>query len=351
MKKLFVTAFVLTALLAGTGLADVKIEAFTRISMPGGLGDMESNSKIEYQGEKQYDISNTRMVGGLVSAVAGGYRNSATITRVDRELIWDIYHGDATYHERPLAVVSYAAMGERQDSVELKAERHSRYTVVRSELTVEETGEQKDINGFPCSEHVLTYEVELREEETGELSGRKMVVDLWVTPMTDLLRQVVDEQVDYARALQEKLDFDYSPQDMERLGMNMMTAMFGIEPEDAQDKLGEVVDRLAAIEGYPIVTEVTWKVTVEEGVEPEPEVKEEKQSGGFPFPTSRGAMRGLVADKIAGEIMGQVKTPEPSEPDLLFSSYREVKSVSVAGLPASDFEVPEGYTPVSKPKK
>ena len=68
MKKLFVTVFVLTVLLAGAGFADVRIEALSRVSMLAGMGDLEVDSKTEYQGDKRYEISNSRFIGGLKKA-------------------------------------------------------------------------------------------------------------------------------------------------------------------------------------------------------------------------------------------------------------------------------------------
>ena len=281
---------------------------------------------------------------------AGGYINSAEITRVDKELVWEIYHGDATYYERALVAPSFEQYGEGEASAEAKVESRGKFEVVNVVLTVKQTGEQKDINGFPCEQSVLTYIVDLRDTEEDVEMSQQMTADVWVTPMTETLEKAQEEQAEFHAALLAQLELDVSPQDMERLGMKMMTAMYGVDSDDAGEKLEEVADKLASIEGYQIVTDVKWKMVVDVEEEPEPEPEPEKRpSGGFPFPTSRGAMRGLVADKIAGEIMGQVE--EPSEPEFLFTSYHEVKSVSVAELPGSDFEITEGYTPVSKPNK
>ena len=353
MKKLFVIAAMSVVLLTGAGFADVRIETLSRVSMLAGIGDLEVSSKTEYQGDKSYRISNSRFVGGVMGAVAGGYTNSAEITRVDKGLAWEIYHGDATYYERPLVAPSYGQYGGGEASAEAKTESRGKYEVTNTELSVEHTGEKKDINGFPCEQHVVTYIVDMKDTEEGTELSQQMTADIWVTPMTDKLKKAQKAQTGFHKALLEYLGLDASPQDMERLGMNMMTSMYGVDPDDAQKRLNEVADELASIEGYPIVTDVKWKVVAdeEEEPEPEPEVKEEKQSGGFPFPTSKGAMRGLVAKKIAGEIMEQAETKEPTEPEYLFTSRYEVKSVSVDDLPKTDFEIMEGYTPVTKPKR
>lgn len=50
---------------------------------------------------------------------------------------------------------------------------------------------------------------------------------------------------------------------------------------------------------------------------------------------------------MPGKAVAKVATPKTRPAaDVLFSSYTELKSASVADIPAGRFEVPEGYTRV-----
>ncbi len=342
MKRSLTVLILALAVLVNLGFSDVRMEMLTRISLVSGLGNAETNSKTEYQGEKLYEIANTRMVGGIMGAVAGGYRNTAKTTRLDKDLIWNINHGNKTYTENPLQVPSIEVPEEVEDRTESVAiKSRGKYEVIESEISVEETGNAKDINGFPCEEYLLTYRLVLRNKEKGDTLGQEMTVDFWLTPVTEVLTQAQKEKGEFNQKMLEKLGLEVSPQQMEQLGLNMITIMYGVDSDDAQEKLEEVAEELAKLEGYPIVTEVKWRLEAKEAEpEPEPEPVEKKPS----FPTSLGGLRSALKKQVTKEIVKQI--PEPKLPEFLFTSYIEVKSVAVDELPASDFEVPEGYTRV-----
>jgi hypothetical protein len=93
---------------------------------------------------------------------------------------------------------------------------------------------------------------------------------------------------------------------------------------------------MAKIEGYPIVTEVKWQVKNDSAAK-KPEPKEEPEEP----PTSLG---GLIGNRIAKSM-----TPDkPKEEGVMFSSYHEVKSISLDAVPEATFEVPADYKKVEK---
>jgi hypothetical protein len=112
--------------------------------------------------------------------------------------------------------------------------------------------------------------------------------------------------------------------------------MYGLDAKETAGKLEEVGKEMAKIEGYPIVTEVKWQVK-NDSTARKPEPKEEPEEP----PTSLG---GLLGKQIAKSL-----TPDkPKDEGVMFSSYLEVKSISLDAVPETVFEVPDGYKKVEK---
>jgi hypothetical protein len=165
-----------------------------------------------------------------------------------------------------------------------------------------------------------------------------MTTDLWNTPLTDKLKQARGIEAEFSRKLAEKLGLGLSPEETDRLGAGMLTAMYGLDPKEAAAKLQQVGKELAKVEGYSIVTEVKWQVKNDSTAEKKPEPKPEPEQP----PTSLG---GLIANKLAPK-----PASKPKDEGVIFSSYQEVKSVSLDATPDQDFEIPAGYKKVEGKK-
>ena len=333
-----IAVLLVLALGAPVLFADATIERISRTTMLSGMGELETEETAKYEGDKKAEDYEAGFVGGMMGAFGAGGGRGTRVTRLDLDLIWDFDHANMTYTERPLEFPDFEEMEGFSDSMQVTVESRGSYEIVNTELTVTGPGEEKAINGFPCEEWVLTYLVEMLEEESGTEMTQEMTVELWVTPMTGELEKVSQTELEFSRKLFEKWDTDASPEDMQNLGMGMLTAMYGVSEEEAGAELNEVAEKMSEIEGYPIVTEVEWgmksDLPVEEDVEEEPETG---------FPTSLGNLRGIVQGKMAEEIEKSIAKPDL---EFKFSSYVEVKSVSTGDVPSSDFDKKEGYKKV-----
>ena len=337
-----IAVLLVLALGAPVLLADATIKKVTRTTAPGGMGDIRTEETTKYEGPKQAVDSDVDFVGGMLGAFAQGGGRSTKVTRVDLRLIWHFNPETMTYTELPLQLPDVEEMGGYADSMQVEVESRGSYEIVNSEVSVTGPGEEKDINNFPCSQYVLTYLVEMVDTEAGTEASQTMVVDLWATPMTEELKKVQAAELEYTKKLFEAWDAEMSPEQMQNLGLGMLTASYGVDQAEAEEKLAEVAEELGKIEGYAIVTQVDWDVQTDVGMEEEPE-PETESSGGPGFPTSLGGLKGLVGGVIAEEV--EKSMPEP-ETGVKFSSYIEVKSVSAEDVPSSDFEKKEGYTKV-----
>jgi hypothetical protein len=335
MKSLRLTLFVLVTLMVGSALADLKMETFTRASMLTGLGTTEVNAVTQYQGDKRVEDHTMKMVGGIGGMLAGKPQTSVEITRLDKDVVWDLDPSKKTYTERPIALPA---------GTETKAERKQSgpeqkpYKVVKSDIKVTKTGATKTINGFACTEYLITWELVLEDTASKGRVTQVMTTDLWNTPLTDKLKQAREIEGQFGRNYAKKLGVGLSPEESDRLGAGMLTAMYGLDPKETAAKMEQVGKEMAKVEGYSIVTEVKWQVKNDSAAAKKPEPKEEPEEP----PTS---LSGLIANKIAKQV---VKDDKPKEEGVMFSSYHEVKSVSLDAIPETAFEVPDGYKKVEK---
>jgi hypothetical protein len=330
MKSFPAVLLVLVTLTVGLAVADLKTETLTRASMLTGLGSTEVSAVTQYQGEKRAENQTSKMVGGVGGMFAGKPQTTVAITRLDKDLVWDLNPPKKTYTERPIALPA---------GTETKAERRQSgseqkpYKIVKSEIKVTKTGATKTINGFACTEYLITWEVVMEDTASKGRVTQVMTTDLWNTPLTDQLKKAQAIEAEFSKKLMQKLGVGLSPEEANQLGAGMLTSMYGLDAKETAGKLEEVGKEMAKVEGYPIVTEVKWQVKDDSAAAKKPEPEPE------PPPTSIG---GLIASKL---------TPKPAaktDEGVLFSSYQEVKSVSLDAVPETEFEIPDGYKKVEK---
>ena len=336
MKSFPLMLLVLVTLFVGSALADLRMETFTRASMLTGMGSTEVNAVTQYQGDKRAEDNTMKMVGGIMGALAGKPQTSVEITRLDKDVVWDLNPPKKTYTERPIALpaVTETKAERRQSGPEQKP-----YKIVKSEIKVTKTGATKTINGFACTEYLVTWEVVLEDTASKGKVTQVMTTDLWNTPLTDQLKKAQAVEAEFGKKLAQKLSVELSPEEANQLGAGMLTAMYGLDPKEAAGKLEEVGREMAKIEGYPIVTEVKWQVK-NDSTAGKPESKEQPEEP----PTTLG---GLIGNQIAKSM-----TPaKPKEEGVMFSSYHEVKSVSLDAVSEATFEVPDGFKKVEEKQK
>jgi hypothetical protein len=333
MKSFPAVLLVLVTLTVGLAVADLKTETFTRASMLTGMGSTEVNAVTQYQGDKRADDNTTKMVGGIMGALAGKPQTSVEITRLDKDVVWELNPPKKTYTERPIALPAGTdTKAERKQS----GPEQKPYKIVKSEIEVTKTGATKTINGFACTEYLITWEVVLEDTASKGRVTQVMTTDLWNTPLTDQLKKAQAIEAEFSKKLAQKLAVSLSPEEANQLGAGMLTSMYGLDAKETAGKLEEVGKEMAKVEGYPIVTEVKWQVKNDSAAAKKPEPEPE------PAPTTLG---GLIANRLAP------KPTAPQDQGVLFSSYQEVKSVSLDAVPEATFEVPADYKKVEEKQK
>lgn len=315
--------------------ADVSVERFSRTTLLAGLGTMESNERVGLQGDKRVVDTDSRIVGGVLGLLGGGATKAGQLTRLDRDSIWDLDHKAKTYTVRPIkfpADSEIAGLNAQAEGSTGEAEKQN-WRVKRSEFKVEKTGQEKVINGFACTEYLLTWTLVLEDTAKKEELEQTMTTRQWNTPLTDELKAAQAAEAEFNRKLYQKMGVEVSTEEMQDMGGALLTGTYGLDSRETARKMAEVNAELAKISGYAIVTETQWRVKGDstQAVEPEPE----------PEPAS-GGLGGMLSRKIANAVAPKPKNPNDG---MLFSSYNELKAVRVETLPAERFAVPAGYKP------
>ncbi len=330
MRQAITAVAVLLA--TATAFGDVSVERFSRTTLLAGLGTLEATERIGQQADKRAVETESKIVGGILGLVGGGANRSGEITRLDRDSIWNIDHKAKTYTVRPISFPADSEIAGLNARAEASGEPGKQaWRVKRSEVKVEKTGAEKTINGFACTEYLLTWTLVLEDTAKKEELEQTMTTRSWNTPLTDALKAAQAAEAEFNRKLYKKMGVEVSTEQMQDMGAALLTGTYGLDSRQTAQKLAEVSAELAKVSGYPIVTETQWRVKGDSSAKSEPE----------PEPAS-GGLSGMLSRKIAGAVAP--KRPNPNA-DLLFSSYSELKSVKVEALPPARFEVPAGYKP------
>jgi hypothetical protein len=336
MKKLKLTAlFIAVVTLL---YADVVTENYAKISMIGGLGSIETTTKTEIKGLKKLEDATVKMTGGILGAMAGKPQRQVTVTRIDKDVIWDINHNDKIYTEMPIAFPEFSAE-KMEMKEEQKEARKPEYEIIKSDFSVKTTGNKKSINKFSCSEYVANWVLDLMKIETKEKTRSTMTITLWTTPKNDVIKGLQSEENEFNKKFLAKLGSEVSPDEMKQFGTEFITSMFSMNQDDVNKKMVNLKDELQKIEGYPIVTEISWILEGDTAKPAKAEVTAEEEKEETEKPSG---LEGMLAKALTEKLeKGEKKETGKTEP--AFYSYIEVKSIKLSEVPEKNFEVPEGY--------
>jgi hypothetical protein len=317
--------------------ADATVESSIKSSGFKGMGAFEGTTSRKYQGEKMWDSTSSKFTGAILSRVAGG-SESATITRVDKGVYWNLDPKNKTYVERPIEAIKMGEPGKEKPEQE-----KSKMRVTKSEFSVKKTGASETINGFPCEEYLVTWLLEMEDMETKAKSRSTMTNNLWTTPETATIRKVQAEERAFHKAYAQKLGLQISPEEAKQMGIETFATMSGASKQEIEKGFAKVREEMAKIKGYPIRTVVNWSV---EGDKAEGAEKEEKASSetSSQTPTSVGGFLSGLSKGITQKVIKDKSSTSGQKEGASFTSTHEVKAIHADSVPAEVFEVPQGYS-------
>lgn len=340
-------------------LADVTIERVTKFGGFMGMGAFESSETQYVSGAKSRSEATRKFTGALLGSLMPDTK-TVSITRLDKDLVWEVDAKKNTYTEQSLTAAAEQMKRAQQEQAQQRGgapetqdkpqEGEPQYKIIKNEITLTKTDETKPVAGVQARKHVLRWEVEAEDVKTKDRVTYLMLSDQWAAPEAGAVKQLKQEETAFAQAYAKKLMGDDAAVMTQQYGF---AALGGIIDEASVEKFQQ---ELAKIDGYPIATHTTWSMG---GKEAEGSTQQSTEDTATPAAMPSGAdavmksvggmFGGLFGKKGGGESEPSASSQASAKDNtsgeqqmVLFDATTEVKSIKAGAVPAEKFELPAG---------
>ncbi len=275
---------------------------------------------------------------GTVSRFLMPNSATATITRLDRKLVYGLDIPRAEYTECPLSGCPVPATEPRRDPQQPREPQPARepgctMKVASNSFDVKPTAQRKAINGFDTERYVVDWTVAL-EDPNKRRSTLKLTIDFWTTAATPTMRDAMAVEANYARAAVAAVQLhagaagtaSLPPQFVETMNRYFAQSMSAAE----RNALFNVARQMERVKGQPIMSQfkLFYRGDACGGV------AQEGAEGGAGGGGVAGVIAGLLGNRGSGEGGGE----RP-----LLSFTQEVKSWRVEPVRDSSFTPPPQF--------
>ncbi len=339
------TALVCFAAAWTTAQADVTIKQKTTSEGLGGFLNSEMTIETMISGDKECENAEVKMDNKLM-AMFGATEpiQTSTITRLDKDLIWELMHQQEQYTEEKLSDKK-ARMERFKEAFGGEDMENSDASGISGnedvdwgppKFSVDNTGKSETIAGHKCDQSIVAMEMEGTHKETGEKVKLHLTMDLFLAKDVTGLDEMKAFGAKKAQAMGEEKPEDESP----AFGMMEMLQEFGVDSD-------ELVEKAKALEGYPF--RMTIEMTGEgaqfdrpSGMSEEDEAKMEEAMEAM---KSLGGLFGADDSDEADETADSTATEVADGP--LFKVTTEVMEYSTGSVAPAAFDLPANYKKTS----
>lgn len=306
--------------------------------------DATGQQTVYTRADKRRIASDTKFQSWISRRMFGGGAHD-DIARLDRDLLWSVFHSDKEYLECPVHGCSYNILRELGDRpTKADASDENRYEppscsmeLTQSEFTVTPTGATRSLNGFPVEQYTVQWVMQSKDQ-LGRLSEQKMLVDLWSTTPTATMEETWRVNHAFQQAYLEKIGAMDNP--ISRfVSQEVYMAMAGLfgDTMTSKDWTTGFGQEMKKLKGYPISLKTEW---YSRGNACQEEQPREKDSNEIDLSDPTGTL-----GKMAGNFLKKTaqKKLERNESEPLFRYVYEVTDVAIVPQHDSVFEVPNGY--------
>jgi len=324
----------------------------TRTTNLGFKGQFASEARLTTQTRADMQRIDTEheFTGAIMKHLVSG-TSQAHITRLDKNLLWDLDKKEKSYSECPLGgcgakpgVVALPQGGEsRPDSAK---EESCPLKMVKNEFDVKETGQTRVVNGFDTREYLLAWDV-VAEDTQKRKAINRLTVNVWTTPESDAIKAVLNTQATFEKAYLSKVASEYAglQRVMPQEALAIVSNFFFNTLSDADRKaLLGVGQKLERVKGFPVSTKIEWYASGDACAAPKP--KEDKKESKLDLQSGVGGLMSSLAGKLMDDKMN--KEVEQSKDKPVFGFVQEVKSIKMEGVHDSAMSVPAGYKLVNR---
>lgn len=222
-------------------LGAFRYEQITRNEGLRGDFAFELQDKVTTAADRQRVDSSFKFTGYILGRLLDS-RDSLTITRLDRDLVWTISSKDKRYTEMPLGKLGDLRFQLPKDDP--KGETVYVEDCCRTTTSVRRTGAKKIVNGFEAEQVMLTVSSQC-SEQIGEPNTTVIKMEVWISPDAKFGPEVAA----FEQALMRKAGFDI---DAARAMGDQMMSLFPAAKE--------LFALLKGLQGMPVY----WVLTVED---------------------------------------------------------------------------------------
>jgi hypothetical protein len=360
--------------LASPSSADITIRQKTISSGLGGFADATTVSAVTVAGDRSRSEDEYTYTGRFKTLVGKKPKQSVTITRVDRGLVWTLEPQKKQYKE-----MTFAEMKEAMDKAAREIEQAQAEDMdsqqpgpndqgMKFTVEVKKTGAKQEINGFACEQVIVSCIGKPEKPQPGEEGAElRFVLDQWLTPA--LPGQ--DELAAYYRRLADAMGIE-----QQFAGMSLMARrMYG-------NAMKEMAAKFKDVKGYAIRSAFTVEGQGGSGQQTSAaqakadtdkaydeakkgQAQSEKVQDAADAATigsqaatgqdTKGAIGGFLGRKVAQMVAkkAEAKAAKAAEGGSggkgpFFKMVTEVTAVSAGSAVAADFDVPDGYKKTDK---
>ena len=363
-------ALILALLLASSASADVVIKEKSVSEGLGGFGNGTTSRTLIVAGDKSRSEDEATYTGRFKTLAGGGKPHTTiSITRIDKEVIWNLEPEKKQYTELTFAQMREMMQKGMAGGDKAAQEAQAKDAGMTFAVDVKRTGAKETVNGFATEQVIITCVGKPKNPEKGaENAEFRMVMDEWLTKNAP----GAQEQVEFYKRFAEKLGMEAQLSGVSAMARQMYGNGMKELAEKMKDLGGIAIRSTFTIEG-PAEGAASQKQTAEqvrasqeqakadrEKAKQQAAAEEKKQdqeelgaaatSGGG----LKGKLGGFLGRKVAStaqkktEETVEKKSEEASGPGAtaggpLMKVVTEVISISTSSAPAGSFDVPAGY--------
>jgi hypothetical protein len=195
------------------------------------------------------------------------------------------------------------------------------------DVSVKDTGQKKNINGFDTHEVVTTVTVREKGSTLEQSGGMVLTADMWLGPTITSMKELAEFDARYARQLAGPMIAGASPEEM----ASAMAMYPGLK-----DAMARMQTENVKMSGTPILTTVTVDAVKSAAQLAEEQKQDQPSSGsGNAAPSVGGLLGGLARRAVP-------KKEAPSQRATFMTTTNEVLKVTT-DVSAADVAIPAGF--------
>jgi hypothetical protein len=313
--------------------ADVRADEKTRVEFAGALGRVVNifGGKSAREG-----VTSTVAVKGDRKATMND--TTGQIIDLREEKIYDLDLRKKSYRVTTFDELKRkmeearkkAAENASKEQGKPQAEPDKNQKQMEIDFDVKNTGEKKSINGYDTHEVVMTVTVREKGKKLEESGGLVLVTDMWLAPKIAAMKEVVDFDLRYARAVYGSMIAGVSAEQMAS-AMAMYPMM--------KDAIAKMNAEGVKMDGTAILTTTTTEAvpSADQVAEQAKQNKSQDDDKASPAGGVSGVLGGFARRAMKKKTEGEPQAHTP-----FFTSTHEVLKVTT-DVAAADVAVPAGF--------